>query len=626
MFTQNKDYRQILLKIVLSLLLAVILLAANSDILKAQEHTMTANIQIWDTLSPFQNQIDLNHKTGWKAVPVGNVDAYSPKGDIIIENEFITAVFSSKSGKVIIYSNYCESLLQLHRGYLKIRESGKKRMELIPLQFKGKEVSMASCKIFSKTANEATVEVNYSVKEAGRNLTAIFSFNKKQIIEVQPTENMKGMSFSSLIEFAIVPNFISDDLIFDPRNYSSNETLEIPSENIFSGLLRGKDSMLIITWPEGKQEIKLITDNENEKGPLFGSVDFKNDGKSFYLAILDAPRIWHKEEIKPSYLEKDIAVRWNRPFHAKWITQLYEDGIKTTFPFIRPETPYFRGEAFFRSGLGTYTYPLWFKSEHLGERPYYRLGKKIPPKGDSIIYFLEGRDNIPVPVSSPVDILKQTLDNQTCEDILDSEGRLTRSLRRPGVICNSATCHVTGRLKSIFQAGRESEEEEIIIEGIKDLLDFVEKENERGLEYQNFAQKMVKYLALMKRDKPGLKTFLDKMESITKEIITVYDNEKENLKNLEYAGELARETEALIHKKSPDNFEAFMKLTEKWTGMGGAIDDLNRKHHTLTRKLFQEAGYSCVTQHENVKIAEEIRTRAIKCLRRPNRYEIWTNY
>ncbi|MCK4824766.1 hypothetical protein KA005_53935, partial [bacterium] len=174
---------------------------------------------------------------------------------------------------------------------------------------------------------------------------------------------------------------------------------------------------------------------------------------------------------------------------------------------------------FFRSGIGTYTYPLWFRSEHLGERPYYHLGKKIPPKGDSIIYFLEGRDDIPVPVSSPADILKRTLGKQGYEDILDFEGRQNRSLRRAGVICNSATCHVTSRLKPIFQAGRESEEEEIIIEGIKDLIDFLEKENERGLEYQNFAKEMIQYLAIMKKDKPGSKTFLDNMESLTKEII-----------------------------------------------------------------------------------------------------------
>ncbi|MFC1607318.1 hypothetical protein ACFL47_05045 [Candidatus Latescibacterota bacterium] len=621
MSTQNKNFSRIILSSILFLMLA-----AQSGILNAQISVVTKKILIWDTVSSFKDQIDLQDKTGWQAVPAGTVKNYSSRGDIIIENEFLTAVFASVTGKVVIYTTYCEALQRLHRGYLRVPETGRKRIELIPLQLKGKEAGMSSCRIVSKTANAVTVEVTYSNSEAGDNVTAVFSFTKNQIFEIGSTDTLQGMSFSGLLDFAIVPNFIGDDLIFDPGNHSSGETLELPSENMFAGLIRGKGSMMVITWPEGNQEVKLVAENEDEKDPYFGSVDFRSDGKSIYLAILDAPKIWHKEELKPAYLEKDVAIRWNRPFHAKWITQLYEDGLKTTFPFIRPETPYFRGEAFFRSGIGTYTYPLWFRSDHLGERAYYRLGKKIPPKGDSIIYFLEGRDNIPVPVSSPVDILKQTLGSQVYEDKLDPEGRQTRSLRRTGVVCNSATCHVTNRLKPIFKEGKEFEKQELIKEGIEDLLYFVEYENARGNEYQAFARDMMEFLTLMKKNNPDSTPFLDKMESITREIINVYDNEKENLKNLEYAAVLAKETEALSQKKSPDNYDAFLKLSEKWTGMGGAIDDLNRKHHTLTRQLFQEAGYSCVQQHETVIIAEEIRERTVECLRKPNRYEIWINY
>jgi len=60
--------------------------------------------------------------------------------------------------------------------------------------------------------------------------------------------------------------------------------------------------------------------------------------------------------------------------------------------------------------------------------------------------------------------------------------------------------------------------------------------------------------------------------------------------------------------------------------MGGAVDDLNRKLHTTTRKLFQEAGYNCVGSRETVEVAEEIRRRTVKCLRRPGSYEIWSDY
>ncbi|MFC1509426.1 hypothetical protein ACFL60_07065 [Candidatus Omnitrophota bacterium] len=621
MFSLTKEYWRLSLNIML-----LLLLVSHSGMLNAQVHAVAENLLIYDTVSPFSPEIDIQERTGWKNVPAGDISAYSPDGDVVIEHEYLTAVFSRESGKVILYSRLGESLQRLHRGYLIGGETGTRRLELIPLQLKGKKAGMTSCSVQSKTADQAAVTVTYSGKEEGQRITAEFLFSREQIIEIKPSATLKGISLSASIEFALVPNFVCDDLIFDPGQYSSGAILELPSENMVCGLLQGKSGMLVITLPEGAQDITLTVDKHDENAPLFGAVDIGNDGKSVFVALLDAPRIWHKVELKPSYLEKDIAVNWKRPFHAKWITQLIEDGIKTTFPFRRPVTPYFRGEAFFRSGIGTYTYPLWFRSEHLGERPYYRLGKKVPPKGDSIIYFMEGRDDIPLPVSSPADIVKRTLGDRVYEKILDFEGRQNRSLRRAGVFCNSATCHVTARLKPIFQAGKESEKKELVIEGIKDLIDFLEKENGRGLEYQKFAHDMIRYLASMKKDKPGSKVFLDEMETIIKEIIAAYEIEKENLKDLDYAAVLAKETEALLHNKSTDNYKAFLTVQKKWTGMGGAIDDLNRKHHTLTRKLFQEAGYRCVGNHETVEIARKIRTRAIQCLRRPNRYEIWMGY
>ena len=70
--------------------------------------------------------------------------------------------------------------------------------------------------------------------------------------------------------------------------------------------------MLAVTWPEGNQKMRLAL----EDGRVIESIDLENDGKSFHLAILDAPGIWHREELKPSYLHKDVAIGWERPFPA----------------------------------------------------------------------------------------------------------------------------------------------------------------------------------------------------------------------------------------------------------------------------------------------------------------------
>jgi hypothetical protein len=116
------------------------------------------------------------------------------------------------------------------------------------------------------------------------------------------------------------------------------------------------------------------------------------------------------------------------------------------------------------------------------------------------------------------------------------------------------------------------------------------------------------------------------MKSITQQIPEEYNRQKENIKTLEYAAELARKTKALTQKKSPQNLRAFSALSEKWRAMGGAQDELLGKFHSITRKLFQEAGYNCVNHPRALEIARDIRSRCRKCLRNPDGYEIWVDY
>lgn len=511
-------------------------------------------------------------------------------------------MFWSGKGRVVIYSK---------------TDSSKKSVEFVPLQLKGKPASITYCSILQNTGDEAALEVSFSAKETEDALSAIFSFGKTEIIEIKPAENMKGMSLLSPIEYGVMPDFISDDLIFDPGKYPSMTTLYIPSDNLFLGLLKGQNNILVITWPKGKQQMKLVLDNKQREPRLIESVDFDNDGKSIYLALLDAPGIWHKEELKPSYLEKDVAINWKRPFPAKWITQLYEAGVKTTFRFRESKGNIWRGV------IGRYDYPVWFS----GENTFYRLGKKIPPKGDSLIYLLE-RKGTPVSVSTPVDIMKETLGRQACEAILDLPGRKLRSHHRRGGAGTrrAATCGCTEAIQVVFEAGEEVEKKEYVEGTVDDMVYFVRRHVERINEYQDFANNMVEFLNLARKSAADLKPFIDSMETIAQEILREYGRQKENMKTLEYTDELARKTKALTQKKDPQNLPTFLDLSEKWRAMGGAQDSVIAQVHSITRKLSQKAGYGCVNQPRAVEIAQEIRRRCRRCLRNPDGYEIWPDY
>jgi hypothetical protein len=595
----------------------IILLVMGMSTLAAGGDEKISTTAIWDTTSPFGDSVDLQNRTSWKIVPANpfmlerDPEAaasdpgyygreYAFGGDAVVENEHLIAVFHSKKDSVVIYSK---------------ADTKNKKLEFVPLELKSGPAKITRCLILQNTGQDAALQVTFSGQ--GKNLSAVFTFDRTGIVDIQPGEDMKGVSLVSSIEYGIVPSFIGDDLIFNPADYASTNTLRVPAENFFVGLLAGQNDMLVVTWPKGSQQMKLMLGDNQQKPRLVESVDFENDGKNLCLAILSAPGIWHKEELKPSYLEKDVTIDWKRPFHAKWVTQLPEDQVQTTYTFKESESNIWRGV------IGHYTWPVWFSSD----KASYRLSKKILPKGESIIYFLESKDT-PDSVLTPVDIMKETLGRQLADAILDAPGRKLRTHHRRGAegVRRACTCGCTEAIQAVFDAGQEVQRKEYVEGAVDDMVFFVTKHMGRIGEYQAFAHDMMEFLNQTRKSDGDLKPYLDKMEEVVQEIPREYQNKLEVIMNLEYAGELARQTKALTLKKEPSNLKAYEELGVKWRRMGGAQDDLVAQCHRITRKLFQEAGYGCTDSPKAVEIAEQIRARCRECLRNSDGYEIWPDY
>jgi hypothetical protein len=586
---------------------------------------------VWDTDSRFADTIDVKNRTGWKAVPselfAFETDPakaasdpgyygreYSFKGDAVVENHSLTAVFWSAKGRLVIYSN--SDMRPPTGAQQRIAGLGQKVLEFGPLQAKVQPGRISHCEILRNAGDEVVLEVSFSA-EGSKDASVSFTFGKDAIVEIKPSEKMKRFSLLSPIEYGIVPGFIADDLIFGPAAYPSEETLCVPAENLFVGLLKGEGHELVMTWPKGKQQLKLRLGSGPEGARVIESVDFDNDGQSLYLAALSAPGIWHREELKPTYLEKDVAMGWKKPFAAKWKTQLSEAGVKTTFAFRESKGQIWRGVP------GSYNYPVWFE----GENASYHLSKKVPPKGESIVYFLEAQDT-PLSVSTPVDIMKAVLGRQMAEPILDVAGRKLRTHHRRGGdgVHRACTCGCTEAIQSIFETGEEVAKKDHVKEALGDMNYFVECHVERIEEYRRFAEDMIPFLQAKGSASPELKPFLEGLEQIVQQIPQEYSAQKENMKSPEHASELTRQTISLTASKGTNNLPAYMELLKAWRAMGGAQDYLVAQCHTITRKLFQEAGYGCVNEAKAVAVAQEIRARCRQVLRNPDGYEIWADY
>ncbi len=573
-----------------------------------------ANVVIWDTQSRPGYAVDIRDRTGWQVVPTDpfTLEAdpakafsdpgyygreYAFAGDAVVENGCLTAVFHSAQGRIVVYSK---------------ADPGAKAMELSLLQGQNEPDGMVRCAILRNTDAEAALEVFFN-----GGASAVVTFDHTEIIAIRPVANVKGLRLRGPIDYGVAPDFIGDDLVVSPSQYPSANTLNVPIENLFLGLLAGENRMLVMTWPEGRQQMRLELGDAGQGTRRIESIDFDNDGQCVYLALLEAPGIWHREPLTASFLEKDVALGWRRPFAARWITQLEEAGLKTTFPFRTEKGQIWRGAA------GMYTYPIWFE----GDKACYRLSKKVMPRGESVVYFLEGQE-AGTPVRSPVDILKSTLGRQACDTILDLPGRKLRTHHRRGAegIRRACTCGCTEAIEAVFKADQEVERKDYVEEAVGDMVYFVARHVERIDEYRVFAEGLTKFLRGKGGSSPELKPYLDLLEQIAAQIPAQYEVQKQNIKSLEYADELARKTIALTTQKNAKNLPTCLELGKDWRGMGGAQDGLLAEYHMIVRRLFQEAGSGCLTQPAAVELAKEIRGRCRQCLRNPDGYEIWADY
>ena len=525
---------------------------------------------------------------------------YSFKGDAVVENRHLTAVFSASSGRLVVFgkTNSTSDASNAAAGF------GRKLLELAPQA----SSRISRCDIIRNGGDEAVLQVFFS-PDASPEMSAVITIGKTEIIEIKPSGGLNGVQIRSEMEYGIVPGFVGDDLIFNSA--SGTSPLCIPAENLFVGLLRGEGSLMVMTWPKGAQRLRLGTPPEAKQL----SIEFDPDGQPFYLAALSAPGIWHRESLKPVYLEKDAPIEWKRPFPAKWKTQLDEAGVKTTFAFRESKGEIWRGVP------GSYKYPVWFE----GPDAFYHLSKKVPPKGDSIIYFIEGQGT-PDSILTPVDILKSTLGRPAADSILDVAGRKLRTHHRRGGdgVRRACTCGCTDVIQAVFTAGEEESRKEEVADALEDMMFFVQQHVARIDEYRKFAGELNGLLQA--KHTPELTNYVEGMKQIVQQIPQEYTVQKENMGSSELAQRLTRETLALTSKKDPNNLKAYMDLLKAWRAMGGAQDYVLAHYHRIVRNLCQEAGYRCVDQPMAAVLAKEIRARCREILRNPDGYEIWADY
>jgi hypothetical protein len=595
-------------------------------------HAQAANnVVLWDTGARLGERLELEDRTVWRQVPadITSLEAdpakassdpgyygreYTFEGDLVVENRALTVAFWSAKGRVVMLGRTAGA--QAGTGGSAAAPAAQRLLEISGLRTEGQARPLGACRIVRYACDEAIIEVSGS-KPAAAGLSALFVFDATPVVEVRPVDKSGGISLAMPLAYAVAPSFMADDLILRAADYPAANTLFVPAESLLLGLSRGEETLVTLTWPKGKQQVRLTAATDAEGARVLDSIEIDHDGKSLFVAPLRAPGIWHREELKPSLLEKASAIAWRRPFRAKWKTQLYEGDVPATFAFREGPGQIWRGVP------GSYPFPAWFE----GDEAHLHLSKKVPPKGEALIYAVERLDT-PPEVLTPVDVLRATLGRAASDAVVDPLGRSLRTHhRRAGAgVHRACTCGVTDAIQAVFEAGEEVEKKGYVKEVLDDMIYFVERHVARIEEYQAFAAELLKLLHGRAGTEAGPKAFVENLEQVAEQMQEEYTVQKENMKTPSHMAELTRRTLALCDKKDPGNVAAFKALLDAWRAMGGSQDYVLARCHMLTRKLYLDAGYGAVTEPKALGLAQEVRERCRQCLRNPDGYEVWANY
>ena len=157
---------------------ACLVLLAAASILTAEAAT---NVVVWDAGSRFADATGDGDRTGWKSVPseMFALEAdppkaasdpgyygreYSFKGDAVVENRSLAAVFWSAKGRVVLYSKAGDASSS---GPPSGRTGlGRKILEFVPLQSKTQPGKISRCEILRNVGDEVVMEVSFSSTES----------------------------------------------------------------------------------------------------------------------------------------------------------------------------------------------------------------------------------------------------------------------------------------------------------------------------------------------------------------------------------------------------------------------------------------------------------------------------
>jgi hypothetical protein len=497
-----------------------------------------ARVRLWEV--PADGAASPGKRDGWKPLAA----APGALSSVAIENKRLVVVIQNGAAGPVVFTTSAEN---------------PSRVELAALGVGGEAGKIAKIELAGAGANEATVRFTAGKATAEIALKADACF-----VTVAPKDGADRLAVRAGFRYAALPDFFANDVVCVPQRFKA-ERVGVPAENFLFGFLEGERAMVMCAWQgtlslgakedaakpaerSGREpRVDLLLAGEGDARRFTaGEIEFL--GKPVYVGVIEGDRLWHEESVADWDAQKARKIAWKPPFEAKWRADWvcaegkrsedwYARALSSVFLFegqpgakwVNVENP----PQICQQGLWPYyQYQSWFaKNGDAWLSPYadrsVRKGGKKPLANiyeTVVIYPLDRTEKTPLDAFTPVDIMRETLGQGPCEYALDLEGLKGRRAHggdKP-MRFDTATCAIRDGvigpiLREKVKKGEKLPDEEKgkLVDGMKNMLQFVHVVNERLQEYKRFNEELSR-LCAENAAKEKVKPVVDGIQPIVK--------------------------------------------------------------------------------------------------------------
>jgi hypothetical protein len=285
--------------------------------------------------------------------------------------------------------------------YAKTPSGLKRRATVAPA---GAGLTLTATRVVENQLSGATIEAVFAPAAVVR-----FRLTTGQaILTALPGPGMDRLNIAAGAPYVLVSDFFADDALYAAGKLAG-ERVGLPLENSFLALLEGADSLLMCIWRSNQRAVDVAFAPAG-RGPSASCRVACATGEEVWLALLEAPGIWHARSLASAEPDDGLILDWRPPFPARWRAS-FADG---------------RGKAVSRDfearGEGAaLEEPRRSRSAEGG------TSVRPPPADDLnadvvVLYPLDRTRATPLTAFCPIDVMRNTLGVGPCQYVLAAEG------------------------------------------------------------------------------------------------------------------------------------------------------------------------------------------------------------